>query len=87
MTHTGLDTQTAGEKAYTNIPPKIQKELEICSVSNGYKNKRKIQCIRNNANKGCACEFLIKRRLKDYSFTDDSDDELYFLLAQEQSFL
>ena len=29
LTHSGLDEQTAGETAYSNIPPELQKELRI----------------------------------------------------------
>ena len=28
LTHSGLDEETAGETAYSNILPKLQKELE-----------------------------------------------------------
>ena len=59
LTHSGLDEQTAGETAYSNILPELQKELESIYLQH-------LQWIRqlkkdpahkkNNANKGCAPE-------------------------------
>ena len=40
LTQSGLDEQTAGETAYSNILPDSKRnwKVSICSVSNGYNN-------------------------------------------------
>ena len=38
LVYNGLDDQTAGEEAYSNILLDLQKELESICVSNGYNN-------------------------------------------------
>ena len=96
MTQSGLDEKTAGETAYSNILPELQKELEsihlqrlqwiqqlkkdpvhkkIMQTKNALVNDDDFdpeEAMEAAVNKR---KFLIKRRLKDYSFTEDSDDE------------
>ena len=96
LTHSGLDEETAGETAYSNILPELQKELEsiylqrlrwIQQLKKDPVHKKIMQtkdalvndddfgpeeAMQGAINKR---KFLIKRRLKDCSFTEDSDDE------------
>ena len=96
LIHSGLDEQTAGEKACSSILPELQKELEsiylqrlqwIQRLKKDPVHKkimqRKDAFVNNDdfdpeeameaaVNKR---KFLIKRHLKDYSFTEDSDEE------------
>ena len=96
LTQSGLDEETAGETAYSNILPELQKELEsiylqrlqwIQQLKKDPVHKKIMQtkdalvnddhfdpeeAMEAAFNKR---KFLIKRRLKDYSFTEDSDDE------------
>ena len=96
LTHSGLDEETAGETAYSNILPELQKELEsiylqrlqwIQQLKKDPVHKKIMQtkdalvnddhfdpeeAMEAAVNKR---KFLIKRHLKDYSFTEDSDDE------------
>ena len=96
MTQSGLDEETAGETAYSNILPELQKELEsiylqrlqwiqqlkkdpvhnkIMQTKNALANDDDFdpeEAMEAAVNKR---KFLIKRRLKDYSFTEDSDNE------------
>ena len=93
--HSGLDEQSAIEKAYANILPKIQKELESIYMERLLWMQQlkkdpihqKIMQTRDSfvdtddfdpdeameaaVNKR---KFLIKRLLKDYSFTEENDD-------------
>ena len=94
--HSGLDEQTAGGKAYSNVLAELQKELgsiylqhlqwiqqlkkdpvrkeimqtkdALLNDDNFYPEKAMEAAVNTRT-------FLIKRRLKDYSFVDDSDDE------------
>ena len=94
MTQSGLDEQTAGERAYSNILPELQKELEsiplqrlqwIQQLKKVHKKIMQTKDVLVNdddfdpeeAMEGAVNKrkFLIKRRLKDYNFTEDSDDE------------
>ena len=92
----GLDKQCADQKAYSDILPKLQKELastymqrlqwiqqlkkdpmhkQIMQTKNALVNDDDFdpeEAMEAAVNKR---KFLIKRRLKDYSFTEDSDDE------------
>ena len=96
LTHSGLDEETAGETAYSNILPELQKELEciylqrlqwIQELKKDPVHKKIMQtypafvndddfdpeeALEATVNKR---KFLIERRLKDYSFTENSDDE------------
>ena len=98
LTHSGLDEQTAGETAYSNILPELQKELKsiylqrlqwIQQLKKDPVHKKIMQtrdsvvndddfdpeeAIEAAVNKR---KFLINRHLKDYNFTEDSDDEDY----------
>ena len=96
--HSGLDCldkQSTGEKAYSSILPKLQKELEsiymerllwMKQLKNDPVHKKIMQTrdafMESDFDPEEAMEaavdkrkFLIKRLLKDYSFTEDSDDE------------
>ena len=93
--HSGLDKQSAGEKAYSSILPKPQKELEsiymerllwMKQLKNDPVHKKIMQTrdtfMDSDFDPEEAMEavvdkrkFLIKRLLKDYSFTEDSNDE------------
>ena len=96
LIHSGLDEQSAGEKAYSSILSKLQKELEniymehlvwMKQLKNDPVHKKIIQTRdafmdSDDFDPEEAMEaavdkrkFLIKRLLKDYSFTEDSDDE------------
>ena len=97
LTHSGLDEQTAGETAYSNILPELQKELKsiylqrlqwIQQLKKDPVHKKIMQTkdalVNDNdfdpeeASMEAAVskrKFLINRRLKDYNFTEDSDDE------------
>ena len=96
LTHSGLDEQAAGETAYPNILPELQKEMKsiylqrlqrIQELKKDPVHKKIIQtkdafvndddfdpeeAMEAVVNKR---KFLINRYLKDYSFTEDSDDE------------
>ena len=93
LAQSGLDEATAGETAYSNILPELQKELEsihlqwIKQLKKDPVHKKIMQtkdalvsdddfdpeeAMEAAVNKR---KFLIKRRLKDYSFTEDGDDE------------
>ena len=96
LTQSGLDEETAGETAYSNILPELQKELEtiylqrlqwiqrlkkdpvhtkIMQTKNALVNDDHFdleEAMEAAVNKR---QFLIKRHLKDYSFTEDSDGE------------
>ena len=96
LTQSGLDEEIAGETAYSNILPELQKELEsiylqrfqwIQQLKKDPVHKKIMQTkdplvnddhfdpeedMEAAVNKR---KFLIKRRLKDHSFTEDSDDE------------
>ena len=92
----GLDKQSADQKAYSDILPKLQKELAsiymqrlqwIQQLKKDPVHKKIMQTKNALVDGGCfdpegdmeaavnKGKFLIKRRLKDYSFTEDSDDE------------
>ena len=96
LTQSGLDEETGGETAYSNILPELQKELESIylqrlqwiqqlkkdSVHKKIKQTKNALVNDDDFDPEEAMEaavnnrkFLIKRRLKDYSFTEDSDDE------------
>ena len=96
LVHSGLDEQTAGEKAYSNILAELQKESEsiylqhlqwIQQLKKDPVHKKIMQtkdAVLNDddfypeeAMEAAVNtkKFLFKRRLKDYSFTDDNDDE------------
>ena len=96
LTQSGLDEETAGETAYSNILPELQKELEsiylqrlqwIQQLKNDPVHKKIMQTKNALVNDDDfdleeAMEaavnnrkFLFKRRLRDYNFTEDSDDE------------
>ena len=92
----GLDKQSADQKAYSDIPSELQKELEsiylqrlqwikqlkkdpvhkkIIQTKNAFVNDEDFdseEAMEAAINKR---KFLIKRRLKDYSFPEDSDNE------------
>ena len=87
LIYNGLDKQSAGQKAYSDILPILQKDLE-----NIYKDRllwmkhlksdpvhKKIMQTNQEEAMEAAVEkrkFLIKRLLiKDYTFTEDNDDE------------
>ena len=87
LIHSGLDEQTAGEKAYSNIPPELQNDSPMATTtqerSSAYENYAKDALMNDDdfdpkevmeaaVNRR---KFLIKRRLKDCSFTEDSDDD------------
>ena len=97
LAHThGLDEQTAGETAYSNILPELQTELrriflqrlqwiqqlkkdpvhkKIMQTKNTFVNDDDFdpeEAMEAAVNKR---EFLINRHLKDYNFTENSDDE------------
>ena len=99
LTQSGLDEETAGETAYSNILPELQKELEsiylqrlqwiqqlkkdpvhkkIMETKDALVNDNHFdqeEAMEAAVNKR---KFIIKRHLKDYSFTsftEDSDDE------------
>ena len=94
--HSGLDEQSAGEKAYSDILPKLQKELEriymdrlswMKQLKNDPVHKKIMQAkdafVDNDhfdpeeAMQAAVDnrKFLIKKLLKDYTFTEESDDE------------
>ena len=96
LIHTGVDEQTAGEKAYFNILHKLQKEFEIIcfqrlqwiqQIEKDPVHKKLMQTKDSLVNdddfdpeEAMAAvvdkrKFLIKRRLQDSRFTEDSDDE------------
>ena len=96
LIHSGLDMQSAGEKAYSSILPKLQKELEniymelllwMKQLKNDPVHKKIMQTKdafmdSDDFDPEEAMEaavdkrkFLIKKLLKDYNFTEDSDDE------------
>ena len=96
LIHSGLDEQSAGEKAYSDILPKLQKELESIymdrlSWMKQLKNDpvhKKIMLTKDafmdndhfdpeEAMQAAVDKrkFLIKKLLKDYTFTEESDDE------------
>ena len=96
LIHSGLDKQSAGEKAYSSILPKLQKELEniymerllwMKQPKNDPVHKKMMQTRdafmdSDDFDPEEAMEaavdqrkFLIKKLLKDYNFTEDSDDE------------
>ena len=97
LAHThGLDEQTGGETAYSNILPELQTELrriflqrlqwiqqlkkdpvhkKIMQTKNTFVNDDDFdpeEAMEAAVNKR---EFLIKRHLKDYNFTENNDDE------------
>ena len=96
LSQSGLEEETAGETAPSNILPELQKKLEsiylqrlqwIQQLKKDHVHKKMMQtkdalvndddfdpeeAMKAAVNKR---KFLIKRRLKDYSFTEDSDDE------------
>ena len=95
LTESGLDKETAGQTAYTNTLPELQKELESIylqrlqsiQIQKDPVHKKIMQtkdALVNNdhfdpeeameaaVNKR---KFLTERHLKDYSFTEGSDDE------------
>ena len=96
LIHSGLDEQSAGEKAYSDILPKLQKELEsiymdrlswMKQLKNDPVHKKIMQTKdafvdNDNFDPEEAMQaavdkrkFLIKKLLKDYTFTEESDDE------------
>ena len=96
LIHSGLDEQSAGEKAYSDILPKLQKELEsiymdrlswMKQLKNDPVHKKIMQTkdafVDNDhfdpeeAMQAAVDKrkFLIKTLLKDYTFTEESDDE------------
>ena len=96
LIHGGLYEQSAGEKAYSDILPKLQKELEsiymdrlswMKQLKNDPVHKKIMQtkdafvdndhfdpeeAMQADVDKR---KFLIKKLLKDYTFTEESDDE------------
>ena len=95
LINTGLDEQTARDQAYSNVLPKLQKELESVYMQRlmwmvQLKNDpihRKIMQAKNALMKNDDFDpeeameaaigkrkFLIRRLLKDYSFTKENDD-------------
>ena len=96
LIHSGVDEQFAGEKAYSDILPKLQKELEsiymdrlswMKQLKNDPVHKKIMQTkdafVDNDhfdpeeAMQAAVDKrkFLIKKLLKDYTFTEESDDE------------
>ena len=96
LTQSGLDEETAGETAYSNILPELQKELEtiylqrlqwiqrlkkdpvhkkIMQTKNALVNDDHFDPEEAMEAAVKKRQFLIKRHLKDYSFTEDSDGE------------
>ena len=96
LTHSGVDEETAGERAYSNILPELQKELEtiylqrlqwiqqlkkhpvhkkIMQTKDALVNDEDFDPEEAMEAAVHKRKFLIKRRLKDYNFTEDSDDE------------
>ena len=98
LIHSGLGKQSTGEKAYSSILPKLQKELEniymdrlllMKQLKNDPVHKKIMQTRQafmdnedfypEEAMEAAVDKkkFLIKRLLKDYSFTEgsDADDE------------
>ena len=96
LIYNGLDEKSAGQKAYSDILPILQKDLEsiykdrllwIKQLKSDPVHKKIMQTKNNLVDKDdfdsdeameAAVEkrkFLIKRLLKDYIFTEDSDDE------------
>ena len=96
LIHSDLDEQSAGEKAYSDILPKLQKELEsiymdrlswMKQLKNDPVHKKIMQTkdafVDNDhfdpeeAMQAAVDKrkFLIKKLLKDYTFTEESDDE------------
>ena len=96
LIYNGLDEKSAGQKAYSDILPILQKDLEsiyknrllwIKQLKSDPLHKKIMQTKNNLVDKDdfdsdeameAAVEkrkFLIKRLLKDYIFTEDSDDE------------
>ena len=74
----GLDEQTGGEEAYCNIPSDLQKEFEsiyLQRLQNALVNDDDFDPEKAMEAAVKKRKFLIKRRLTDYSFTDDSDKE------------
>ena len=89
--NSGLDEQTARDQAYSNVLPKLQKELESVYMQPWYNLKtiqyRQIMQTKNTLMKNDDFDleeameaaidkrkFLIRRLLKDYSFTKENDD-------------
>ena len=99
LIHSGLDEQSAIEKAYANILPKIQRELEsICMERLVWMQQLKKDPIHQKIMQTRLTTYsfvdsddfdpdeameaavnkrkiLIKRLLKDYSFTEENDDK------------
>ena len=97
LIYSGLDKQSAGQKAYSDILPILQKDLEsiykdrllwMKKLQSDPVHKKIMQTKNNFVNNDhfdqeeameAAVEkrkFLIKRLLiKDYTFTEDNDDE------------
>ena len=96
LIYDGLDEKSAGQKAYSDILPILQKDLEsiykdrllwIKQLKSDPVHKKIMQTKNTFLDNDdfdpeeameAAVEkrkFLIKRRLKDYTFTEDSDDE------------
>ena len=95
LINSGIDEQTARDQAYSNVLPKLQKELEsvymqrlmwMAQVKNDLIH-RKIMQTKNALMKNDDFDpeeameaaidkrkFLIRRLLKDYSFTKENDD-------------
>ena len=95
LINSGIDEQTARDQAYSNVLPKLQKELESVYMQRlmwmaKLKNDpihRKIMQTKNASMKNDDFDpeeameaaidkrkFLIRRLLKDYSFTKENDD-------------
>ena len=95
LINSGIDEQTARDQAYSNVLPKLQKELESVYMQRlmwmaQLKNdpiQRKIMQTKNALMKSDDFDpeeameaaidkrkFLIRRLLKDYSFTKENDD-------------
>ena len=95
LINSGIDEQTARDQAYSNVLPKLQKELESVYMQRlmwmaQLKNDpihRKIMQTKNALMKNDDFDpeeameaaidkrkFLIRRLLKDYSFTKENDD-------------
>ena len=96
LIYDGLDEKSAGQKAYSDILPTLQKDLEciykdrllwIKQLKSDPVHKKIMQTKNTFVDNDdfdpeeameAAVEkrkFLIKRSLKDYTFTEDSDDE------------
>ena len=94
LIHSGLDEKSAIEKAYANILPNIQKELEgiymerllwmqqlkkdpihhkIMQMRDAFVNYDDFDPDEAMEAAGDKRKFLIKRLLKDYSFTEEND--------------